>query len=195
MLGRRAEGMDVEKRSLATIKAVMKKIFVGARGAALSGRRCCCALLRHAALRCAAQPGSVASTVTVPSSRRPACACLPTARALPPPRSPGPAALPGHCAPRRQAGEHPGDGRRAGEGDLGCGGWKLVWSGKVVSQRCWVRSRGPQHPPHPHTHTHTHTQVKLIDFGAACDLCTGINFNPEYGMLDPRYAGGWWSAL
>jgi hypothetical protein len=32
-------------------------------------------------------------------------------------------------------------------------------------------------------------QVKLIDFGAACDLCTGINFNPEYGMLDPRYAG------
>lgn len=36
-------------------------------------------------------------------------------------------------------------------------------------------------------------QIKLIDFGAACDLCTGINFNPEYGMLDPRYAGegGW----
>lgn len=31
-------------------------------------------------------------------------------------------------------------------------------------------------------------QVKLIDFGAACDLATGINFNPLYGMLDPRYA-------
>ncbi|KAL4426222.1 hypothetical protein ABPG77_009837 [Micractinium sp. CCAP 211/92] len=31
-------------------------------------------------------------------------------------------------------------------------------------------------------------EVKLIDFGAACDLCTGINFNPEFGMLDPRYA-------
>ncbi|KAI3427321.1 hypothetical protein D9Q98_010238 [Chlorella vulgaris] len=30
--------------------------------------------------------------------------------------------------------------------------------------------------------------VKLIDFGAACDLSTGVNFNPEYGMLDPRYA-------
>lgn len=32
-------------------------------------------------------------------------------------------------------------------------------------------------------------QVKVIDFGAACDLSTGINFNPEYGMLDPRYSG------
>ena len=30
--------------------------------------------------------------------------------------------------------------------------------------------------------------VKLLDFGAACDLSTGINFNPLYGMLDPRYA-------
>lgn len=30
--------------------------------------------------------------------------------------------------------------------------------------------------------------VKLIDFGASCDLSTGINFNPLYGMLDPRYA-------
>lgn len=29
--------------------------------------------------------------------------------------------------------------------------------------------------------------VKIIDFGAAVDLCTGINFNPLYGMLDPRY--------
>ncbi len=29
--------------------------------------------------------------------------------------------------------------------------------------------------------------VKIIDFGAAVDMCTGINFNPEYGMLDPRY--------
>lgn len=29
--------------------------------------------------------------------------------------------------------------------------------------------------------------VKIIDFGAAVDLCTGINFNPRYGMLDPRY--------
>ncbi|RMZ53509.1 hypothetical protein APUTEX25_003331, partial [Auxenochlorella protothecoides] len=31
--------------------------------------------------------------------------------------------------------------------------------------------------------------VKIIDFGAACDLSTGVNFNPLYGMLDPRYAG------
>ena len=30
--------------------------------------------------------------------------------------------------------------------------------------------------------------LKIIDFGAACDLSTGINFNPLYGMLDPRYA-------
>eukprot|EP00878_Enallax_costatus_P022131 GHUV01023469.1.p1 GENE.GHUV01023469.1~~GHUV01023469.1.p1 ORF type:complete len:376 (+),score=66.76 GHUV01023469.1:362-1489(+) len=31
-------------------------------------------------------------------------------------------------------------------------------------------------------------EIKIIDFGAACDLCTGINFNPLYGMLDPRYS-------
>lgn len=31
-------------------------------------------------------------------------------------------------------------------------------------------------------------KIKVIDFGAACDLCTGINFNPQFGMLDPRYA-------
>ncbi len=30
-------------------------------------------------------------------------------------------------------------------------------------------------------------ELKIIDFGAAVDLCTGINFNPLYGMLDPRY--------
>lgn len=30
--------------------------------------------------------------------------------------------------------------------------------------------------------------VKIIDFGAAVDLCTGINFNPLFGMLDPRYS-------
>ena len=30
--------------------------------------------------------------------------------------------------------------------------------------------------------------VKIIDFGAAVDMCTGINFNPLYGMLDPRYS-------
>jgi serine/threonine protein kinase len=30
--------------------------------------------------------------------------------------------------------------------------------------------------------------IKIIDFGAACDLATGINFNPLYGMLDPRYS-------
>lgn len=28
----------------------------------------------------------------------------------------------------------------------------------------------------------------ILDFGAACDLSMGINFNPLYGMLDPRYA-------
>lgn len=33
-------------------------------------------------------------------------------------------------------------------------------------------------------------EVKIIDFGAAVDLCTGINFNPLYGMLDPRYRLG-----
>lgn len=31
-------------------------------------------------------------------------------------------------------------------------------------------------------------QIKIIDFGAAVDMCTGINFNPLYGMLDPRYS-------
>jgi serine/threonine protein kinase len=31
-------------------------------------------------------------------------------------------------------------------------------------------------------------QIKLIDFGAATDLSPGINFNPKYGMLDPRYS-------
>ncbi|MEW5298340.1 MAG: hypothetical protein WDW36_001477 [Sanguina aurantia] len=30
--------------------------------------------------------------------------------------------------------------------------------------------------------------VKMIDFGASVDMCTGINFNPLYGMLDPRYS-------
>lgn len=29
--------------------------------------------------------------------------------------------------------------------------------------------------------------IKIIDFGAAVDMCTGINFNPLSGMLDPRY--------
>ena len=32
------------------------------------------------------------------------------------------------------------------------------------------------------------SQVKIIDFGAAVDMCTGINFNPLFGMLDPRYS-------
>ncbi|KAK9821704.1 hypothetical protein WJX74_010685 [Apatococcus lobatus] len=31
-------------------------------------------------------------------------------------------------------------------------------------------------------------ELRLIDFGAAVDLCTGINFNPQYGMLDPSYS-------
>jgi serine/threonine protein kinase len=31
-------------------------------------------------------------------------------------------------------------------------------------------------------------EVRLIDFGAACDLSTGLNFNPEQGMLDPRFS-------
>ena len=30
-------------------------------------------------------------------------------------------------------------------------------------------------------------KVKIIDFGAAADLCSGINFNPESGFLDPSY--------
>lgn len=31
-------------------------------------------------------------------------------------------------------------------------------------------------------------EIKLIDYGAACDLSTGLNFNPEQGMLDPRFS-------
>jgi len=30
--------------------------------------------------------------------------------------------------------------------------------------------------------------IKLIDLGAAVDLRTGVNFNPETGLLDPKYA-------
>mmetsp|Transcript_27018 Transcript_27018/g.66635 ORF Transcript_27018/g.66635 Transcript_27018/m.66635 type:complete len:288 (+) Transcript_27018:42-905(+) len=30
--------------------------------------------------------------------------------------------------------------------------------------------------------------VKVIDLGAAVDLRTGVNFNPETGLLDPKYA-------
>lgn len=30
--------------------------------------------------------------------------------------------------------------------------------------------------------------VKIIDFGAAADMSTNINFNPLVGMLDPRYS-------
>lgn len=33
----------------------------------------------------------------------------------------------------------------------------------------------------------TKGRAKLIDFGAAVDLCTGVNFNPKTGFLDPRY--------
>jgi len=32
------------------------------------------------------------------------------------------------------------------------------------------------------------TAIKLIDLGAAVDLRTGVNFNPETGLLDPKYA-------
>lgn len=31
-------------------------------------------------------------------------------------------------------------------------------------------------------------KIKIIDFGAACDLSTGINFSPDGGLLDPRYS-------
>lgn len=31
-------------------------------------------------------------------------------------------------------------------------------------------------------------EIKLIDFGAAVDLSTGVNFNPQQGMLDPRFS-------
>jgi hypothetical protein len=31
-------------------------------------------------------------------------------------------------------------------------------------------------------------RFKLIDFGAACDLRTGENYDPEQGLLDPRYS-------
>lgn len=31
-------------------------------------------------------------------------------------------------------------------------------------------------------------EIKLIDYGAAVDMSTGINFNPGQGMLDPRFS-------
>ncbi len=31
-------------------------------------------------------------------------------------------------------------------------------------------------------------KVKLIDFGAAVDMTSGINFNPQSSFMDPRYA-------
>jgi serine/threonine protein kinase len=31
-------------------------------------------------------------------------------------------------------------------------------------------------------------EIKLIDFGAAVDMSTGVNFNPQQGMLDPRFS-------
>eukprot|EP00277_Geminigera_cryophila_P033450 CAMPEP_0173131598 /NCGR_PEP_ID=MMETSP1102-20130122/60728_1 /TAXON_ID=49646 /ORGANISM="Geminigera sp., Strain Caron Lab Isolate" /LENGTH=584 /DNA_ID=CAMNT_0014042929 /DNA_START=318 /DNA_END=2072 /DNA_ORIENTATION=- len=34
----------------------------------------------------------------------------------------------------------------------------------------------------------TGVPIKLIDLGAAVDLRTGVNFNPETGLLDPKYA-------
>jgi len=34
----------------------------------------------------------------------------------------------------------------------------------------------------------TRGEVKIIDFGAAADMSTGINFNPLLGVLDPRYS-------
>ena len=40
----------------------------------------------------------------------------------------------------------------------------------------------------PPPHHHHDNQIKIIDFGASCDMSTGINFNPLYGMLDPRYS-------
>jgi len=30
--------------------------------------------------------------------------------------------------------------------------------------------------------------IKLIDYGAAVDMGTGVNFNPLFGMLDPRFS-------
>lgn len=34
----------------------------------------------------------------------------------------------------------------------------------------------------------TKPAIKVIDLGAAVDLRTGVNFNPETGLLDPKYA-------
>jgi hypothetical protein len=55
----------------------------------------------------------------------------------------------------------------------GCAAWKRWY--KLVSWLVWRILLGA-------------LQIKIIDFGAACDLATGINFNPLYGMLDPRYS-------
>lgn len=132
-------------------------------------------------------------------------------------RSARPAALAGHRAPRRQARQHPHHRRRRGGRPLlsptpsgarlhgfgrvgifaheGCGDalvlFPLVPSTLAASQPTLAALETlPLLPSKPTPPSPRRPQVKLIDFGAACDLCTGINFNPEFGMLDPRYAGG-----
>jgi hypothetical protein len=71
---------------------------------------------------------------------------------------------------------------------VGVGVGELLWQWVLGG---WVDGCGARTYAHTHTHTYTHTharaQVKIIDFGAAADMCTGVNFNPLYGMLDPRY--------
>ena len=75
-------------------------------------------------------------------------------------------------------------------------GLSLVSSAKVANTSLWnCRFALPLayvHTPPMFPHT-VHIQVKIIDFGAAVDMCTGVNFDPLFGMLDLRWVGlaGW----